>query len=78
MRNVQFFCFFMLLILTPNLFANVPGGINYQGKLYLNGGPITGYRYFRYVLFTDRNGDGDFADAPDSLWIQVPASVRIP
>ena len=51
------------------LFAQeVPDGINYQGKLFEDGGPVDGEtRDFRFRLFTDYNGDGDFADSGDTL-----------
>jgi len=49
-------------------FAQPPDGINYQGKLFENGGPVDGEtRDFRFRLFTDYNGDGDFDDAVDTI-----------
>jgi len=48
--------------------ADVPDGINYQGKLFESGGPVDGEtRDFRFRLFTDVNGDGDFDDPSDTL-----------
>ncbi len=48
--------------------ADAPDGINYQGKLFEGGGPVDGEtRDFRFRLFTDVNGDGDFDDPNDTL-----------
>jgi len=59
----------IMVLFVSSLFAHsVPNGINYQGKLFENGGPIDGEtRDFRFRLFTDVNGDGDFADSGDTL-----------
>ena len=62
-------CISLLTILfTLTISFAVPDGINYQGKLFENGGPVDGEtRDFRFRLFTDVNGDGDFDDSGDTL-----------
>ena len=59
---------YLLLLDVFCAFAQPPDGINYQGKLFENGGPVDGEtRDFRFRLFTDYNGDGDFDDAVDTI-----------
>ncbi|MCD6418865.1 hypothetical protein J7M00_08805, partial [bacterium] len=67
--SIKTMWFFLTIVLSISVaLSQAPDGINYQGKLFEDGGPVDGEtRDFRFRLFTDTDGDGDFDDSGDTL-----------
>ena len=62
------FSILFVILISVIFAASIPDGINYQGKLFEDGGPVDGEtRDFRFRLFTDVNGDGKIR--MDDLWL---------
>ncbi|HDG68604.1 MAG TPA: hypothetical protein ENG11_05610, partial [candidate division Zixibacteria bacterium] len=75
----KLFVWFVTIVGMVSLcFSEVPRTINYQGKLFESGGPVSDTRAIGYRLYKDINNNHQWDDGTDSLvWEQIPADVTV-
>ncbi len=68
-----------ILLAAVSLIGAVPKTLNYQGKLYEGGGPVSGTRAVGYRLYKDVNANHlwDGAATDSLVWEQIPADVTV-
>ena len=69
LKKLQIVLIILLLVNIGGLLA-IPGQMNYRGKLFESGSPVTGSRNLRFIIFDD-----PFAGAP--LWDSGVQSISI-